>query len=166
MKIWVDHLIRGGQSERGVLLVADADGMVSAESHTSQPDDALALGFAVSGFANAHSHAFHRVLRGQTHQDGSFWTWREQMYRAAGALTPDRYRELATHVFGEMLASGWTAVGEFHYLHHRPGGSPYPDHEMERALADAAVTAGIRLVLLDTCYLSGGIGAPLAWIHR
>lgn len=111
---------------------------------------------------NAHSHAFHRILRGRTHaspsgQVGDFWVWREQMYDAAASLTPDGYEKLATAVFAEMAVTGFSAVGEFHYLHHRPDGMPYPDHDMERALARAAVTAGIRLVLLDTCYLSGGL---------
>jgi formiminoglutamate deiminase len=84
------------------------------------------------------------------------------MYRAAGRLDPATYREFAAAVFSEMVATGWTSVGEFHYLHHRPGGAPYPEHAMELALADAAAEAGIRLVLLDTCYLAGGIGQPLS----
>ncbi|GAB3049983.1 formimidoylglutamate deiminase [Sediminivirga luteola] len=126
---------------------------------------------------NAHSHAFHRILRGRTHAAavpgtglagtggsgrstsgaGDFWVWREQMYDAAAALTPEEYEKLATAVFAEMVVTGFSAVGEFHYLHHRPGGQPYPGHDMERALARAAVAAGIRLTLLDTCYLSGGL---------
>nr|WP_231366172.1 formimidoylglutamate deiminase [Zhihengliuella flava] len=122
------------------------------------------------GPINAHSHAFHRVLRGRTHEGeaggaGDFWTWREQMYAAASVLDPQGYEQLATAVFAEMVTAGWTAVGEFHYLHHGPEGAPYPDHDMERAVARAAVTAGIRLVLLDTCYLAGGLdaaGRPLA----
>lgn len=106
---------------------------------------------------NAHSHAFHRVLRGRTHSgEGSFWTWRDQMYSAAKALTPALYEKLATAVYAEMVVSGYTAVGEFHYLHHRADGSRYPHHDMELALARAASNAGIRLVLLDTCYLDGG----------
>lgn len=141
----------------------------------------------VPGPVNAHSHAFHRILRGRTHEGeaggaGTFWTWRDQMYAAAERLDPDGYEQLATAVFAEMAVSGWTAVGEFHYLHHGPGGRPYgappagtvsaggpsaaqwPEHAMERALARAAKAAGIRLVLLDTCYLRGGLdasGAPL-----
>lgn len=114
---------------------------------------------------NAHSHAFHRILRGRTHHGGGdFWVWREQMYDAASVLTPEGYQKLATAVFAEMAVTGFSAVGEFHYLHHRPDGTPYPDHDMERALARAAVAAGIRLVLLDTCYLSGGLdqqGRPI-----
>lgn len=162
-RVWVDRLLRDGRVDRGVLLEADASGIVRAETvGASRPDDVLALELAVPGLGNAHSHAFHRVLRGRTHVGGSFWTWRESMYRAAGRLTPARYRALATAVFSEMVASGWTAVGEFHYVHHRLDGTPYDDHAMELALADAAEAAGIRLVLLDTCYLTGAIGRPLS----
>lgn len=107
---------------------------------------------------NAHSHAFHRLLRGRTHHGGGdFWVWRERMYEAARLLTPETYQQLATAVYAEMATAGFSAVGEFHYLHHRDDGRAYPDHEMERALARAALTAGVRLVLLDTCYLSGGL---------
>ncbi|MEE1620029.1 formimidoylglutamate deiminase [Zafaria sp. Z1313] len=118
----------------------------------------------VPGPVNAHSHAFHRILRGRTHLGaaggaGDFWTWREQMYGAASHLGPREYGRLATAVFAEMAVTGWTAVGEFHYVHHRADGTPYPDHDMERALARAAIAAGIRLVLLDTCYLDGGLAA-------
>lgn len=160
--VWVDRLLRDGKIERGVRLDADRDGTIVAESTSAQaPDGALALAFAVPGFGNGHSHAFHRALRGRTHVGGSFWTWREAMYRAAARLDPDAYRAFATAVFAEMLANGWTAVGEFHYVHHRPDGTPYAGHEMELAIADAAQAADIRLVLLDTCYLAGGIGRPL-----
>ncbi|RXZ73169.1 formimidoylglutamate deiminase [Agromyces albus] len=163
MTVWVDRLLRDGALERGVLFETDAAGsIVSEASGTALPASAIALDFAVPGFANAHSHAFHRALRGRTHESGSFWSWRELMYRAAGRLDPAHYRELAAAVFAEMVATGWTSVGEFHYVHHQPDGTPYHDHAMELALADAAAEAGIRLVLLDTCYLAGGIGRPLA----
>lgn len=109
---------------------------------------------------NAHSHAFHRLLRGRTHdQGGDFWVWREQMYQAAAQLSPEAYEQLATAVYAEMVCAGYSAVGEFHYLHHQPDGTPYADHEMERALIRAAQAAGIRLVLLDTLYLQGGLTA-------
>ncbi|MGO1560535.1 Formiminoglutamic iminohydrolase [Actinomycetales bacterium JB111] len=117
----------------------------------------------MDGPVNAHSHAFHRLLRGRTHGGGgSFWTWREAMYSAAASLTPESYERLATAVFAEMATAGWTAVGEFHYVHHNPDASPYPDHAMERALARAAQAVGIRLVLLDTLYLAGGFDQPLS----
>ena len=111
------------------------------------------------GFANAHSHAFHRALRGRTHGDGgTFWTWRQQMYAVAATLDPDRYLALARAVYAEMVLAGYTVVGEFHYLHHAPGGRPYADpNAMGAALVQAATEAGIRLTLLDTCYLSGGL---------
>ncbi len=125
-------------------------------------------GLTLPGLANAHSHAFHRALRGHVQRDrGTFWTWREQMYAVAGRLDPDSYRLLATAVFREMVAAGFTSVGEFHYLHHRPDGSPHdPPLAMREALVEAAATAGIRLVLLDTAYLSSGFGAPVEGLQR
>jgi formiminoglutamate deiminase len=115
--------------------------------------------------ANGHSHAFHRALRGRTHRGrGDFWSWRELMYRVAGALDPDPYLELATAAYAEMALAGITAVGEFHYLHHGPDGRPYADPNlMGESLAEAAVRAGVRLTLIDTCYLRAGLdGQPLA----
>jgi len=119
-------------------------------------------GLTIPGLVNAHSHAFHRALRSRTQVGtGSFWTWRDQMYRLAGTLTPDSYRRLATATFAEMALAGITTVGEFHYLHHGPGGRPYDDaNAMGHALLDAAAEAGLRMTLLDTCYLHGGIGRP------
>lgn len=125
-------------------------------------------GLALPGFANTHSHAFHRALRGRTqHERGSFWTWREQMYAAAERLDPDLYLRLARATYREMVAAGFTAVGEFHYLHHGPGGVAYDDpHAMSHALVEAARDAGIRLTLLDTCYLSSGFGAAPDGVQR
>ncbi|MCU1473155.1 amidohydrolase family protein, partial [Amnibacterium sp.] len=130
-------------------------------------------GLTFPGFANAHSHAFHRALRGTTHVDGgSFWTWRDAMYGVAERLTPDIYRSLATAVFAEMVLAGFTVVGEFHYLHRASGGSPYPvPTAMADAVLAAATDAGIRITLLDTVYLHGGLDAegrrlPLATAQR
>ncbi|HWG12462.1 MAG TPA: formimidoylglutamate deiminase [Streptosporangiaceae bacterium] len=124
------------------------------------PADATALaGLTLPGLANAHSHAFHRGLRGIVQAgQGTFWTWREQMYRLAAALDPDRYYALARAVYAEMALAGITCVGEFHYLHHGPGGVPYADpNEMTWALLRAAAEAGLRITLLDTCYLAAGV---------
>jgi formiminoglutamate deiminase len=119
-------------------------------------------GLTMAGFANCHSHAFHRALRGRTQRDrGTFWTWREQMYAVAARLDPDAYLALATVTYREMVAAGITAVGEFHYLHHQPDGTPYDDpNAMGLALVEAARRAGLRITLLDTCYLSSGFGKP------
>jgi formiminoglutamate deiminase len=134
--------------------------------HVSDPrlpgETGTTPGLTLPGFANCHSHAFHRALRGRTqHERGSFWTWREQMYAVAADLTPDTYFELARDTYAEMRATGITAVGEFHYLHHQPDGTPYDDpNEMGKALLAAAEDAGIRIRLLDTCYLAAGFGRP------
>jgi formiminoglutamate deiminase len=119
-------------------------------------------GLTVPGLANCHSHAFHRALRGRTQRGrGTFWTWRDQMYDVAARLDPDTYLDLATVTFREMVAAGITAVGEFHYLHHQPDGTPYDDpNAMGHALLGAAHRAGLRITLLDTCYLSSGFGQP------
>jgi formiminoglutamate deiminase len=119
-------------------------------------------GLVIPGLANAHSHAFQRGLRGRTHRArGTFWAWREQMYALAGALDPDSMRALARATFAEMSLAGVTLVGEFHYVHHAPGGSPYTDpNAMGVAVVQAAAEAGVRLTLLDACYLHGGIGVP------
>lgn len=116
-------------------------------------------GVVLPGFANAHSHAFHRALRGRTHGGGgSFWTWREAMYGVASRLNPDSYLKLARAVYAEMALSGVSTVGEFHYLHHGPEGIAYADpNAMGEALRQAASEAGIRLSLLDTVYLNGGL---------
>ena len=120
-------------------------------------------GLTLPGFANCHSHAFHRALRGRTQRErGTFWTWREQMYAVARRLDPDSYFNLAKATYREMVAAGFTAVGEFHYLHHQRDGTPYDEpNAMGLALVEAAREAGIRITLLDTCYLSSGFGEPV-----
>ena len=163
--VWCERAVRDGQVESGVRLSVDSAGIVAAVETGTQPrpGDLVLNGVIFPAASNAHSHAFHRALRGRTHTGGadSLWSWRQGMYRAAGALTPELYEELATAVYAEMAAAGYTSVAEFHYVHHRPDGSPYPGHAMELALGRAAQAAGIRLTLLDTCYLAGGFGEPL-----
>ncbi|MGO1974792.1 MAG: formimidoylglutamate deiminase [Propionibacteriaceae bacterium] len=159
---WVEDRVRPG-----VRITFGADGTASVIEHRSlrHPDDTVLPGLVLPGLANVHSHAFHRGLRGRTHAGdaggrGSFWTWREQMYRLAAELDPDSYHRLAVQVYAEMAMAGVTAVGEFHYLHHQPSGRAYEDpNAMGKALAAAATEVGIRLTLLDTCYLRGGLTA-------
>ena len=157
----------GDQFVPDVLIEAD-DAVFTAVTPSGggpPPADATRLsGLTLPGLANAHSHAFHRALRSRTQADrGSFWTWREQMYRVAERLTPENYLRLARATYAEMALAGITCVGEFHYLHHGPGGQPYDNpNAMAQALFEAAHQAGIRITLLDTLYVSGGIEQALA----
>jgi formiminoglutamate deiminase len=151
--------LTGGLAHRVRLVTQDGllkDVLVDADP---LPDDIRLAGVTLPGMANAHSHAFHRALRGRVNGGGgNFWSWREQMYAAAEQLNPDTYFALARAVFAEMVQAGITVVGEFHYVHHRPGGQPYRDpNAMGLAVRQAADEAGIRLTLLDTCYLEGGL---------
>ncbi|WP_184397108.1 formimidoylglutamate deiminase [Nocardiopsis composta] len=146
----------------GVLLEVSGGKITAVRTGTQPPPGAERLdGLVLYGFANSHSHAFHRALRGRTGEyGGSFWSWRKLMYAAAERLTPDSYRNLAAAVYAEMALAGVTCVGEFHYLHHAPGGRRYADpNAMGAALVAAAADAGIRITLLDTLYLAGGLGA-------
>jgi formiminoglutamate deiminase len=137
-----------------------ADGRFTAVTGNAAAGGAERLaGVVLPGLANCHSHAFHRALRGRTHdRGGTFWTWREEMYALAARLDPDRYLALARATYAEMALAGITSVGEFHYLHHAPAGGRYDDpNAMAEALRQAAADAGIRLTVLDACYLSGGL---------
>jgi formiminoglutamate deiminase len=156
--------------ERGVvervLVEVESDRIAAVTEGADPPAGATRLaGVTIPGLANGHSHAFHRALRGRTHRArGDFWSWRELMYQVAASLDPDRYLALATATYAEMALAGITAVGEFHYLHHDPAGRPYADpNRMGEALVEAAARAGVRLTLIDTCYLRAGLdGRPLA----
>ena len=156
----------------GVRLTSAGDRLASVIPMTHPaPGDTVLRGLTLPGFANAHSHAFHRALRGRTHDRGTFWTWRDAMYSWASRLGPESYYTLARAVFAEMVLAGYTVVGEFHYVHHRPDGAPYGDpNAMGEALLAAAGEAGLRITLLDSLYLAGGLEAagplPLATDQR
>lgn len=160
----------GARAESEVLISVDSDRIQSVElGVTAAPAGAMRLaGLTVPGFANAHSHAFHRALRGRTQRgQGSFWTWRRQMYEVARRLDPDSYFRLARATYAEMALAGIACVGEFHYLHHGPGGVPYASpNAMGEALIAAAREAGIRITLLDACYRRGGVGVELEPTQR
>ena len=156
---WCELALIDQRVQPGVLLEVVDGRFVSVEIH-AEPGTAHRLaGFTIPGLANAHSHAFHRALRSRTQTDnGTFWTWRDLMYRAADRLEPDTYHRLARAVFAEMAMAGVASVGEFHYLHHQADGTPYTDpNEIGRSLLAAADEAGIRITLLDTVYLHGGL---------
>ncbi len=154
---------------RDVLVEADG-GRFTAVTTGARASDATRLpGLLLPGFANCHSHAFHRALRGRTHDGGgTFWTWRDRMYALAARVDPDSYLALARATYAEMALAAVSAVGEFHYLHHGPGGVPYADpNAMAEALRTAAADAGIRLTLLDACYLRAGVhGEPLSPVQQ
>ena len=159
---WCEHAVLPGGVRPAVRVRVDGDRVASVTPDApAGTSDVVLRGVVLPGLANAHSHAFHRALRGRTHAGrGSFWTWREQMYAVARHLDPDRYLALARAVFAEMALAGYTAVGEFHYVHHGPGGRPYADpNAMGEAVVEAAREAGLRLTLLDTLYLRGGLTA-------
>ncbi len=113
----------------GVAIEVSGESIAAVTSTPTPPPEAIRLrGLTLPGFANAHSHAFQRILRARTQTErGSFWSWREAMYAVARSLDPDSYLDLARATFAEMALAGITTVGEFHYLHHRPDGGSYED---------------------------------------
>jgi formiminoglutamate deiminase len=151
----------GAEPAASVLIECDGDRIASIAAGVAAPDGARVLGgLTLPGLANAHSHAFQRALRGRTQRarGGSFWTWREQMYELALACELDTFQALARATFAEMALAGITLVGEFHYVHHDRDGNPYGDpNALGQAIMSAAAQAGIRVTLLDACYLHGGL---------
>jgi formiminoglutamate deiminase len=159
----------GDSTNADVAVHVDGSRITRVESGAPAPTGSTRLpGLTLPGLANAHSHAFHRALRSRTHAGGgTFWTWRDQMYALAKVLNPDSYFRLAQATFAEMVCAGITCVGEFHYLHHDQNGTRYGDpNAMSYALIAAAAEAGLRITLLDTCYLRGGIDAKLNEVQR
>ncbi|MGI9644941.1 MAG: amidohydrolase family protein, partial [Ilumatobacteraceae bacterium] len=187
-RYWCEYAWLGGaEVASGVTIEVAGDRIAAVTDGADEPPDGSTKlsGLTLPALANAHSHAFHRALRGRTHGDrGSFWTWRDLMYSVAGRLDPESYGALARAVFAEMAQAGVGVLGEFHYVHHRPDGSPHDDpNAVGLALVDAARDVGIRLTLLDTLYLYGGFDAtghrplqpeqlrfgdrgPEAWVER
>lgn len=159
---WLSHAWLGTHVEPGVVLEVSGGRIAGVRTGVDAPPPGATVlrGLTLPGLANAHSHAFHRALRSTVQVgSGTFWTWRETMYQVASRLTPDTYYDLARAVYAEMALAGITAVGEFHYLHHAPGGVPYDNpNAMGEALIAAAREAGIRITLLDTAYLAAGFG--------
>ncbi|MEJ2122059.1 MAG: formimidoylglutamate deiminase [Alphaproteobacteria bacterium] len=160
-----DHLLTPeGWVSPGWLQV-DKAGAV-ADVAAAAPNDAEAetvAGFAIPGMANLHSHAFQRAMAGLAEHRGSesdsFWTWRETMYRFVSLVTPEDLKAIAAQLYVEMLKAGYTAVAEFHYVHHAPDGAPYGDRAtMSNAVFAAARAAGIGLTHLPVLYAAGGFG--------
>ena len=160
--VWCEYALIGGTVERDVSITIE-DGRFTGvvPSTAPSPGTTRLPGITLPGFANAHSHAFHRALRSRVQAErGSFWTWRDVMYTAAQRLEPASYYRLARAVFAEMVLAGTSVVGEFHYLHHQANGSAYGEPSaMSYALLTAAEEAGIRITLLEALYLHGGLRA-------
>ncbi|HEY7211704.1 MAG TPA: formimidoylglutamate deiminase [Bryobacteraceae bacterium] len=160
-----DFVWRDGKFDAGVAFFADASGAIrrfSSDTVDLARAARLKSCAVLPGFVNAHSHAFQRAIRGRVERrtgagQDSFWTWREGMYRAANRLTPDDVFDVARMAFVEMLAAGITTVGEFHYLHHAPGGTRYDDPNLlALQVIRAAQDAGLRIALLRSAYARAG----------
>ena len=164
---WLPELIfTGGKFESGLALVCDSSGTIVKLARVEELKDEKKINLPgralLPGMVNSHSHAFQRVLRGRTeyrtnHQQDSFWTWREMMYSAATRLTPEDTYDASRMAFLEMALHGITAVGEFHYLHHQPDGTPYDDPNLlAKEVMRAAGDAGLRIALLRVAYARSG----------
>ena len=162
-----DRLLAGGRWAERVRVEIDGRGRI-ASLQAGNDDTACEMvdGFAVPGVPNVHSHAFQRAMAGAAEAAGprSFWAWRKVMYRLVDRLTPQQVEAIARQLYIELLKHGFTCLGEFHYLHHGPGGTPYDDPlEMSRRIVSAARFAGIGLVHLPVVYETGGFGGePLS----
>lgn len=139
------------------------DGRIAALATGAPPaSSAISADVLLPAPANLHSHSFQRAMAGLSESRGpdgrdSFWTWRELMYRFLDQLGPDDIEAIAALIFVEMLEAGYASVGEFHYLHHAPGGAPYDNPaELSARIAAAAAEAGIGLTLLPVLYMQGG----------
>jgi formiminoglutamate deiminase len=168
---WCELAWLGGPEVEDGVLIEVADGRIrdlDSGVVPAPPGSERLDGVVIPGLANAHSHAFQRALRGRTQRaSASFWTWRDQMYALASKLDPDAMLALTRATFAEMALCGVTLVGEFHYVHHDSSGVPYEDENaMSAAVMQAAHEAGVRITLLDACYLHGGIGVEPGPLQR
>ena len=163
--LFADHALLPSGWAHDVLLQWNAAGQLTQVTPDSAAPagTARAAGPVLPGMPNLHSHAFQRAMGGLTEYRGaaqdSFWSWRELMYRVAGAITPEQLEAIATGLYVEMLEAGYTSVCEFHYVHHGLDGRPYADdRELSLCLLRAAQHAGIGLTLLPVLYQTSGFG--------
>ncbi|MBI2254139.1 MAG: formimidoylglutamate deiminase [Proteobacteria bacterium] len=160
-------LLPDGWAEQVVIEFDRAGNVIRVETGANPPADAMQCqGPVLPGMPNLHSHAFQRAMAGLAevalNPEDSFWTWRDLMYRLVGRLTPDQVEDIARYLYIDMLKGGYTAVAEFHYLHHDLDGRPYADAaEMSRRVLRAAERAGIGITLLPVLYAHGGFGGKV-----
>lgn len=164
-----DLLYQDGGFVRGRGLLVDNNGIIERITGPDDAHDTQVIEFRgkalLPGFVNTHSHSFQRLIRGKSESRRTsgrdFWSWRGTMYHAAAQLTPGEVYDVARMAFLEMLLSGTTTVGEFHYLHTDPTGRPYEDPNLlSKQVIAAAQSVGIRIVLLRTAYLRSGFELP------
>ena len=169
--IRADHALTGEGWQSDVSVIVDDGGRIisvtdgqplSGQLSSGRPSSEQRVGLLLPAMPNLHSHAFQRAMAGMTETRGddpqdSFWSWRKLMYRFLDRLTPDDVESIAAFGQMEMLESGYTSVGEFHYLHHQADGNPYDNcAEMCERLAAASQQSGIGLTLLPVLYEQGG----------
>jgi formimidoylglutamate deiminase len=159
----------GKRFEPDVQIAIGEDGRIEAVGNLGRsPDLHLKNRALLPGMVSAHSHAFQRGLRGRGETfpagAGSFWSWREAMYGLVGRLEAPEFQALCLQTFREMRAAGITSVGEFHYFHHREAGAE--DYAFDELVLAAAAEAGIRIVLIESYYRTGGVGQPLEGPQR
>src|SRR5690349_14467655 len=158
-------LLPDGWAEH-VRITLDAGRIATLERDAAPRPGEERVKVAIPGMHNVHSHAFQRGMAGLTEFRGpdadNFWSWRTLMYRFVGRMTPEDLEAISAQAFVEMLESGFTRVGEFHYVHHDANGNPYanPAETTER-IAAAASESGIALTLLPVFYAHGGFGGAL-----
>src|SRR3954470_3730064 len=157
----------GRHFEPGLQVVVGDDGRIEAVTSGRKSTDRPPRCALLPALVTTHSHAFQRGLRGKGERFpagmGDFWSWREAMYALVERLDERELFRLSVQAFEEMRDAGTTTVGEFHYLHHASSGT---DYEFDRVVLEAAAAAGIRIVLLQTYYTTGGIGQPLGTAQR
>jgi formimidoylglutamate deiminase len=157
----------GRRFEPGLQIVAGDDGRIEAVTQGRTATDRHPRSALLPGFINSHSHAFQRGLRGEGERfpagSGDFWSWREAMYALVERLDQRELFRLSVQAFEEMRDAGTTTVGEFHYLHHAGDST---DYDFDHVVLEAATTAGIRIVLLQAYYVTGGFGQPLGPAQR
>lgn len=165
--LFAEHALLPSGWARDVSLQWNEEGVLTSVMPGSTPSggSGMVAGPLLPGIPNLHSHAFQRAFAGLTEQrspgqeNDSFWSWRELMYRFAGAITPEQLRVIATALYVEMLEAGYTSVCEFHYVHHQGSGQPYADDAtLSTCLIEAATQAGIGLTLLPVLYQTSGFG--------
>jgi formimidoylglutamate deiminase len=159
-------LFDGKKWQENCRFSVDGNGVIKSfeAGAVKQKDDQELIGYVLPSLPNVHSHAFQRAMAGRTEritsaEADSFWTWRKVMYDLAQSYTPDDVYKIAVLLYKEMIAAGYNWVGEFHYLHHQPDGTPYDNpFEMSDALMSAAKDVGIGLTILPALYSYAGFG--------